>query len=294
MAGKSKISALFPGINPKNKSKYITAAISLVVIILAIYFLFIYQSGPKKLKGDEGTGEIKNISEIELVNKPYVSMTPTSDGAEIIVSMENMSYFERIEYEVTYLADNPQVAGEKIQRGATGTDVNTKDEKYKKAILLGTASKGTRSPDRGITDGKLALHLFKGDGEYLSETEWNLFEIGSQQTAIADSQGKIEMQVPATLGKTYWVILADTVGFPKSFDKDPKTIITPIFGTFSIAPKFTKSANLSIKLDNDSQNLQLHLYSAQDEKWETKDVQAKDKTISTTINNFATFVITTE
>lgn len=277
--------------DPAQKKKYAVAALSFVVITAAVYFLFIFQGSPKEMKKGEQEGELKDISEIQLRDKPYVTLTPTADGAEIIISMENMAFFDGIEYELTYLADNPQAPGEKIQRGSTGTDVNTKDEKYKRSILLGTASRGVRSPDRGISDGKLSLHLFKAEGEYLSETEWNLFEIGSAKTTIASQQKHVKLEVPQTLGKTYWVILADTVSIPPTFDKDIATIVPPVFGTFSIAPKFTKPASLTLNVQNDLTAVQIHLYT-QDGKWETKDLDTKGKTFSTTINNFATFIVT--
>lgn len=278
--------------DPAQKKKYIAAGVSFVVIAIVVYFLFIFQKGPDKFKSDDGAGEIKDVSEISLKDKPYVTLTPTTDGAEIIVSIENMSFFDNIEYELTYLADNPQIAGEKIQRGSTGTDLNTKDPKYKKSILLGTASKGTRSPDRGITDGKLTMHLIKGEAEYLSKTEWNLFETGGTQATVKDQAGNVEVDIPATLGKIYWVILADTVGVPPTFDKDILTVATPIYGTFSVAPKFTKGASLTIKINKDATDAQLHLYS-QEGKWSTEEVKVQNKTITTTITNHATFVVTT-
>lgn len=282
--------------DPVQKKKYAVAALSFVVIAAAVYFLFIFQAGPKELKRGEQEGELKDISEIQLKDKPYITLTPTADGAEIIISIENMSYFDNIEYDLTYNADNPQKPGEKIPRGSTNSGgINTKDEKFKTSLLLGTASRGVRSPDRGIVDGKLTLRLFKGDAVYESETEWNLFEIGSAKTTITLQQEQIKLEVPQTLGKTYWVILADTVGIPPSFDKDVTTIIPPVFGTFSIAPKFSKSLSLSLKLEGITENSQIHIFSAQDNKWERVDSPKFDSatgTISTAVTSFATFVVT--
>src|SRR3990167_6706410 len=130
------------------KNIYIIASISLVVIAVAVYFLFIFQKAPKEIETDEGSSFVESIEKIDAANRHFVTLTPTADGAEIIISIEKMSYFDKIEYELTYQADNPQSAGEKIERGATGSDINPKDEKYKKSILLGTGSKGVRSPDR--------------------------------------------------------------------------------------------------------------------------------------------------
>ena len=183
------------------RTKYIVAAIAFVVIAIAIYFLFIFQKGPKDISKRSEEGEQKQIQEIAVTDRPFVALTPTSDGAEIIISIENMGKFDRLEYELTYLADNPQSLGTKITRGATGTDVNTKDAKYKKSILLGTASRGVRSPDTGITDGKLIMHMFVGEEEFLSETDWTFEKVGSSGgVTISDKSGNFEITVLA-LGK---------------------------------------------------------------------------------------------
>lgn len=276
---------------PVKKSTYIIAAASFVILAVAIYFLFIFHKGPKKIESSDTIGEVKEVSEIDLSKRPYVTLTPTSNGAEIIISIESMSYFDKIEYELTYLADNPQVTGNKIQRGSTGTDVNPKDSKYKKSILLGTASRGASSPDKGVTDGKLALHLFKGDTEYLSETDWDLEEIGMSAAKVENKVGTFTIETPS-FGKNYWVIVADTVGIPSSDEFKTEDVITPSFGVFSVAPKFPKKADLAITLDDKTQTPQLYSFHSEGgfEKLEST-YDSSAKTLSATVNSFATFVV---
>lgn len=272
------------------KNIYIIAAAALFLIIAAIYFLFIFNMRPGGPKGYETSGEVKEVSEIPVEKRPYVTLTPTSDGAEIIISIENMAEFDRIEYELTYLADNPQISGEKIQRGATGVDINTKDAKYKKSILLGTASKGVRSPDRAIADGKLTMHSFKGETEYLSETKWDLMEVGTEPATLSAFGGDITIRVPK-FDKNYWVIIADTVGLPRSADFDYKNAILPSFGIFSIAPKFIRSADLMIKLSGEVSKPALYAWDAS-AKWQKIDAKFDDsqKVIGAHVESFATFV----
>lgn len=274
------------------RSTYIIAAVAFVFIAATIYFLFIFQKGPKQIKPQEVSGEVKQLSEIDVEKRPFVTLTPTSDGAEILISIENMVDFERIEYELTYLADNPQVAGEKIQRGSTGTDVNTKDPKYKKSILLGTASKGVRSPDTGITDGKLTMHMFKGETEYQSETSWNFEQTGLKSTTLEDASGNFQI-TPPTLGKNYFVIISDTIGVPTNGQFDIKEVVLPVYGTFSVAPVFSNSAPLRIKLTQDAENPQLYSYNHTDSKWVKLDsnYDSATKTISAQTNSFATYVV---
>lgn len=272
------------------KSTYIIAAASLVIILAAVYFLFIFQKSPKEIKPEDEGAFVEDISKIEIAKRPYVTLTPTSDGAEILISIENMDYFDKIEYELTYLADNPQTAGEKLERGSTGIDVNTKDPKYKKSILLGTASKGTRSPDKGITDGKLTLHLFKGDTEYQSETNWDLFNEGSTAIEIGDRASNFSINLPS-LSKDYYIIIADTVGVPKNAEFDVNKAILPIYGIFSVAPDFKTKAKVTLKVNSNGQSPQLYSFNTKDEKWQKLEGQIIDSQISTSINSFSTFVV---
>ena len=252
-----------------NKKIYLIAAGSFVLLLLAVYFLFIFQKSPGDIKQEEVIGEVKKLEETPLAKRPFVTLTPTSDGAEIIISIENMQEFERAEYELTYLADNPTSAGEKIERGTTGTDVNTKEQKYKKSLLLGTASRGVRNPDTGITDGKLTLHLYIGDTEFQSESKWIRLEAGQVASTLKDASGKLNIKLPA-LGKDYWIILADTIGIPPSPKEfSSEDVILPIYGSFAVAPQFSKKADLTITLDGDLQDAKIHQYNLSDSSWKS-------------------------
>lgn len=274
-----------------NKRLYIWAGLGFLFIVAAIYFLFIFKKAPSALKPSQSEGEVQQISDLKLKERPYVTLTPTSDGAEIVISIENMSAFDRIEYELTYLSDNPQIPGDKIQRGATGTDVATGDAKYKKSILLGTASRGVRSPDTGITDGKLTMHLMKGETEYQSETAWTLTQIGQGYQVVKDTLGNFTIEIPS-LGKSYWAILADTVGAglnPSDFKIDEVTL--PVYGVFSIAPKFTSMADLSIKTE--AKDPVLYSYNHQDQTWQKLEAKFDpgENTLTAQVSSLATFVV---
>ncbi len=275
------------------KSTYIIAGVSLILIAVAVYFLFIFQKSPKKPNVSTSPDNVVSAQQLDIAKKPFVTLTPTSNGAEIIITIQHMSEFDKIEYELTYQADNPQVSGQKIERGATGTDVNPKDPEYKKSILLGTASKGARSPDKGITDGKLTLHLFKGQTEYLSETPWDLISAGAAKGKLEDSSGKIVWSIPS-LGQDYWIIIADTVGVPQGANGfNTKDVLLPVYGTFSIAPQFKSPATVTVTVDTSSQNPTLFSYNNKDQSWQKLDAKfdSSAKTFTASLANFASLVV---
>lgn len=273
------------------KSIYIIAAISLALIAVIVYFLFIHQSKPKITKTEDVQTEQKPITDIEIAKRPFVTLSPDTSGSTIQVSMQNMNYFDTIDYEITYLADNPQIPGEKIQRGATGSDINTKDEKNIKSAPLGTGSKGVFSADKGITEGKLTLHLTKNGVEYTSETNWDLFNVGSKASELKDRSGNFSLKLPS-LGKDYWVIVSDTVGVPPGYNFDLNNVSLPIYGVFSLDVKYPKPASLTYKI-NGSQTSDLYKYSRLDSTWKKIDsnFDISTKTVSASVDSFATFVV---
>lgn len=271
------------------KSIYLIAAFSLVLIAVIIYWLFIHQAKPKITKTEDVQTEQKPIGDIEIAKRPYVTLSPDTTGSTIEVSIQNMNYFDTIDYEITYLADNPQIPGEKIERGATGSEINTKDEKNTKSAPLGTGSKGIFSADKGITDGKLTLHLVKGGIEYLSETNWDLYHTGSKPAELKDRSGNFSLKLPS-LTKDYWIIVSDTVGVPPHNNFDLANISLPIYGVFSLDVKFPKPAALTYKI-NDNKSADLFTFTKMDSTWKKieSNFDVSSKTLSASVDSFATF-----
>lgn len=275
------------------RNKYIIAGIAFVLITIAVYFLFIFQKGDRGISKKSEEGEQKEVTEIALADRPFVTLTPTADGAEIIISIENMAKFDRIEYELTYLADNPQSPGTKITRGATGTDVNTQDAKYKKSVLLGTASRGVRSPDTGIEGGKLVMHMFTAEEEFLSETDWTFEKIGSIAATVKSANSNFEVEVPS-FGRDYWLIVADTLGVPPNpTDFALVEVVLPVYGTFSVAPTFKGTGTVSIKVENQTATPTLYAYNHNEATYSQIEstFNSGTSTLIADISNFATFIV---
>lgn len=278
----------------KSKSTYITAAAFLIFLLAAVYFLFIFKKGPALIKPKQlESFDVKQISEIDIPKRPFVTLTPTANGAEIIISVENMKEFDRIEFELTYQADDPTKPGSKIERGTLGSDINTKDEKYKKSLLLGTASRGVSSPDTGISDGKLTIHLYKGENEYQSSSSWELEQIGLKPASLKSKDGNFEITIPG-LGKDYWVILAETVGVPSPGNNfEAKDVSLPVYGVFSVSPGFTKAGQITYKSKLDSKNAELFAFDHSQNSWENLNAKfdSSSKTAAASASKFATFVL---
>lgn len=277
-----------------SKSTYIIAAFAFIIIVAAIYFLFIFQKKPATPKEDNSAADIKQATDVPVENRPFIALVPTTDGVSINLRASNMSYFDKIDYELTYQADNPQLPGQKIARGSTGSITDTKSASHEDQMLLGTGSKGVRTPDTGITDGKLTLHMFKGQTEFRSETSWNLVKASS--TEILETQDG-NFKLTPTFATSYWMIAADTVGLPPQDNNqnkfDSKNITLPVYGAFSVTPAFTKPAKISITLSKDTQNPTLYLYNLAEKSWTKLDstYDSATKTISSQTSAFGAFTV---
>lgn len=98
--------------------------------------------------------------------RPFVSLTPTSDGHRVMLKIENVpAGVDSVEYEVVYLAD---VEGSKIERGVRGA-IKLSDFGKSKEILFGSASCTTGTCkykyDENVTEGTLSVTLIKKDGK---------------------------------------------------------------------------------------------------------------------------------
>ena len=128
------------------KTKYIAAGIAFIFIILAIYFLFIRQQSEGKIKTQENANIVKNVSDVDVGKRPYITLVPTSDGAEIIISIEKMSDFEKIEYDLPYLEVTPKVPVKKL-KGAQQVRILTRKMKNTKSRFFSEqAQKGLEVP----------------------------------------------------------------------------------------------------------------------------------------------------
>lgn len=102
------------------------------------------------------------LVEIEVQNRPNITLTPRSDGHELFLKIESISdIFSKIEYEITYVASDNDL---EIEKGASGIIDSTElsSGKVDRKILLGTESctNGCKYKyDAGVTGGNLVLNF---------------------------------------------------------------------------------------------------------------------------------------
>lgn len=129
------------------------------IVITLISLFFLSACGKKTAPAPSPTPAPK-IVEMEVQNRPNISLTPRSDGHELYLKIDNISdIINKIEYEITYLASDNDL---EIEKGASGI-IDSSDlslGKVERKILLGTESctNGCKYKyDTGVSGGNINI-----------------------------------------------------------------------------------------------------------------------------------------
>jgi len=129
------------------------------LVIAIIFALSLSACGKKNQQADIAPTPTPRLIEIELENRPYISLIPRSDGHELKLKIDKISTdIKTIEYELIYMATDEDL---EIEKGLSGT-IDIDSDNIEKDLLLGTASctNGCKYKyDEGISSGSLNIIL---------------------------------------------------------------------------------------------------------------------------------------
>ena len=172
----------------KNQKLIIIIAVTIVIFIILFFFLRRQKNSGSALPTTIPT---PRLVEIEVKDRPNISLTPRSDGHELTLDINNISsIISKIEYEITYLAVDDDL---EIEKGASGIIEGSELAltKVERKILLGTESctNGCKYKyDTGVTGGNLNLiFTLKNDQISIFETPFIL-----RSTADIKKTGQLE------------------------------------------------------------------------------------------------------
>ncbi|MBU4264616.1 hypothetical protein KKC08_05420 [Patescibacteria group bacterium] len=137
-----------------NKIKYILISLVLVSLFLLLFFSF---RRKKETTNDITPTPTPRMTEIELENRPYISLIPRTDGHELKLKIEKIpENIGEIEYELIYSATDNDL---EIEKGL-GDTIQVDSDSLERDLLLGTASCTNSCKykyDEGITGGTLSI-----------------------------------------------------------------------------------------------------------------------------------------
>lgn len=180
-----------------------TKFLKLFLFLIPLFFL---SSCKKKTDTPQVTPTPAPILiELDMADKPYISLIPRSDGHEIKLVVEKIpDFIKEIEYELVYTATDEDL---EIEKGLAGT-LQIENGKASKDLLLGTESctNGCKYKyDAGVNGGYIILNLITNDNQKaIYQSDFVL-----SQTADIKKSGLSlnEIEIVATPKQTEFFIL---------------------------------------------------------------------------------------
>ncbi|MEK7536217.1 MAG: hypothetical protein AAB559_00360 [Patescibacteria group bacterium] len=173
------------------------------VLILILVFVFI-----KNKKSTVIVDESDVTIEVAFIDRPFASLTPTSDGRYINLKIDKIKLPKAVslDYELLYTLPDGRT------QGVPGT-VDLKGEtSFERKLLLGSESSGKFRYDEGVTDGSLTVRLRDSKGKLLAKfsTKWHLQSTDLELTSIDQNFTYVLDKKP----KGIYFITMETFGLP--------------------------------------------------------------------------------
>ncbi len=165
--------------NLTSSSKKYFPFILLGVGILILVFVFIFI---KNRNSDVVVDDTETLAEVAFKDRPFASLTPTSDGHYINLKIDKITLPKAVslDYELLYSLPDGRT------QGVPGT-VDLKGEKsFERKLLLGSESNGKFRYDEGVVDGSLTVRLRNSNGKLMVKfsTKWHLQSTDQELTSI--------------------------------------------------------------------------------------------------------------
>ncbi|NIO21708.1 MAG: hypothetical protein GTN76_13505, partial [Candidatus Aenigmarchaeota archaeon] len=213
--------------------RYLPIIIVVLVILLIVGGFWFWRS--RRASQEESGLEPEGVLiETTLEERPYITLTPSSDGHWLTIDVTRIQDAESLEYELLYETEGGATQG-------SISSVKLKGETtYSKRILLGSESSGKFKYDEGVTQGTVTVRLRGGPGTRKFITDFHLQRGDDELTSI---DGKFT--ISGTLSSTAFYVTMHTVGLPEEFEGE---VITGPYGAFSSGAETVKSGEMSLEV----------------------------------------------
>jgi len=255
------------------------------IIIIAVVGVILILVGGFLVWRSRRTGEAVptiepegTLIETTLKERPYITLTPSSDGHWLTIEVSQIKDADSLEYELLYNTES----------GATQGSINTVklkgESSYSKRILLGSESSGKFKYDEGVTQGTVTVRLRGGPGTRKFVTEFHLQQEDEELTSNDNN-----FSVEGTIPKTNFYVTMHTVGLPGEFEGE---VITGPYESFSSGASTIKDGIVSLKVTEEKEEAKLYSWSGT--KWVEEEGEIEDRVISTDISSLTTFILASE
>ena len=199
--------------------KYLPIILFVVgILIIVLVFVFVKKNKTTPVK------ESDVIAEVALTDRPFASLTPTSDGHYLTLKIEKITFpkVASLDYELLYSLPDGRT------QGVPGTvDLKGTTEMERK-LLLGSESSGKFRYDEGVEEGSLTVRYRDSKGKLLAKFSTK-FHFQSTDIDLTSIDGKFTYTLSKKPVGMYFVTM-ETFGF---LSKGPETVVFGPYGIFT-------------------------------------------------------------
>ncbi|MDZ4228636.1 MAG: hypothetical protein U1C50_00105 [Patescibacteria group bacterium] len=226
--------------------KFIKANLKFIIpgllLLIVLAWLF-WPSKKTKTTIQEPTKKMEEINKIAIADRPYVTLTPRTDGKEVTLTIDRVTNATKTEYEMEYQTDT-------LIQGVFGMiDFNEDKLPVSKDLLFGSCSKGKCRYDEGVSGGSLTMR-FEGGGEpYALKSDFNLQQQFDREGKFVSKDSKATLDVGRSgLPANTFVLIAGTMGLPTEIEGE---LIAGPYAFLAASSPALKNATLTIQSKDD-------------------------------------------
>lgn len=210
-----------------------------------------------------------------LEERPYVTLTPRTDGKEFTLDIARIKNATEIEYELVYLSQG-------LSRGVVGSTDLKGEKKISRKLLLGTCSRNVCKYDEGIEEGTLTLRFRGSDGTRKFVSDFHLQQ-GEKELTSIDGNFKLEGKFALD---TFYLAMS-TIGLPEEMKGD---VVAGPYGVFTPGSKLVKNGKVALTLSEEAPSAKLYSWTGIDWEEVEEGFEAEEKVVSAEIDSLGTFV----
>jgi len=255
--------------------KKLPIIIGIVVFVLLLIVGFIWWRGKRAKEAELPAPTPEGVLlETTLEERPFVSLTPRTDGREFTLQISRIKNTKTIEYELVYLTQG-------LSRGVIGSIDLKGESTISRKLLLGTCSRGVCKYDEDVTEGTLTLRFRGPEGTKKLVADFHLQQGGKELSSI---DGNFKLEGGLSTGTFY--LTMTTVGLPGDFEGE---VIGGPYGVFTVGSKSIKSGKATLTLGEENPLAKLYAWTGR--AWEeVEDLEIEDQEISAEIDSLGVFI----
>lgn len=210
----------------------------MAIVVGAVWF-FLFRSKP----AEQQTVVEETVKELPLEQRPYITLTPTTDGHTLHFTISNItSGASAIDYELGYkTADG-------VNEGVTGYIKLKGERQIDRDLLLGSCSSGKCRYHEGVELGTITIKLQDSNGKLMGQAISD-FHLQNSVSELTLPKAGFSATLGGTMKKGYAITMG-TLGLP---GKAPGSVMAGPVGVFA-SDKSVSAKSVSLNGSGDLYN----------------------------------------